>query len=101
MSYKHNDLRAMRERYWNDAQSEGVRLEKSALQQLLQVHGIYDQASLDDTKYVFFTLPSIVIVKGYAMGFQHPRVQDLIIQHLQRNKLQLQQRHEVKIQYKM
>ena len=101
MSYKHNDLWAMRERYWHDANSEVVLKEKHFLQTILQDSGVFAAASLEDAKYLFFSLPSVVIVKGYALGFQHQQVQALIVQHIQRHKLQLQQRNHVKIQYKI
>lgn len=101
MSYKHNDLRAMRERYWADDQSLKVAAEKAFLQQLLQQHDIYPQPSLDDARYLFFSLPSQIIVKGYALGFQHQQVSDLIIRYINTKKAQLQQRNPVKIQYKL
>lgn len=101
MSYKHNNLMAMRENYWNSDDSIKVSQEKSALQQTLQELGIFEQASIDDAKYVFFGLPSIIIVKGYALGFMHDQVQQLIIQHIQTNRQQLQQRSPLKIQYQM
>ena len=101
MSYKHNDLQAMRERYWSEDQSAQVAAEKAFLQQLLQQHEIYPQPSLDDARYVFFSLPSQLIVKGYALGFQHPQVTELIVHYLKRQKTKLQQRNHVKIQYKL
>ena len=101
MSYKHNNLMAMRENYWNSDDSIKVSQEKSALQQTLQELGIFEQASIDDAKYVFFGLPSIIIVKGYALGFMHDQVQQLIVQHIQTNRQQLQQRSPLKIQYQM
>lgn len=101
MSYKHNNLMAMRENYWNSDDSIKVSQEKSALQQTLQALGVFEQPSLDDAKYVFFGLPSIIIVKGYALGFMHDQVQQLIVQHIQTNKQQLQQRSALKIQYQM
>lgn len=101
MSYKHNNLMAMRENYWNSDDSIKISKEKTALQHTLQELGIFEQASIDDAKYVFFGLPSIIIVKGYALGFMHDQVQQLIIQHIQTNKQQLQQRSPLKIQYQM
>ena len=101
MSYKHNNLMAMRENYWNTTDSLKVSQEKLTLQQMLQEHGIFESPSLDDARYVFFGLPSIIIVKGYALGFMHEKVQQLIVQHIQTNKQQLQQRSPLKIQYQM
>ena len=51
MSYKHNDLMAMREQYWQD-QSAHVLTEKAALQQLLSTLEVMPQPSLEDAKYV-------------------------------------------------
>ncbi len=101
MSYKHNNLMAMRLNYWNDEQSHHVQHEKLRLQQLLQEYGIFQQATLEDARYLFFSLPSIVIVKGYAVGFQHESVLSLIQQYIQTNMQQLQQRTELKIQFQM
>ncbi len=92
---------AMRESYWNDQTSQHVAEEKLVLQQTLQALGVFDQPSEEDAKYVFFSLPSIIIVKGYALGFAHDRVQQLITQHIQTNKQQLQQKTTLKIQYHM
>ncbi len=95
MSYKHNNLMAMRQNYWNDQVSGQVQQEKVFLQSTLIQHGVFSSATLDDAKYLFFGLPSIVIVKGYALGFMHDSVQHLIHQHIQTNKQQLQQRSEL------
>ena len=64
MSYKHNNLMAMRERYWNDTENNHVDTEKAYFQKLLQQQGIYEYATLEDARYFFFSLPSIIIVKG-------------------------------------
>ncbi|ANF81834.1 hypothetical protein A3K93_06265 [Acinetobacter sp. NCu2D-2] len=101
MSYKHNNLMAMRENYWNDQNSSQVIQEKAALQRTLNQLEVFENASEDDAKYVFFSLPSIIIVKGYALGFLNETVQQLIVQHIQTNKQQLQQRSPLKIQYQM
>lgn len=92
---------AMRERYWSDTENNHVELEKRFLQHLLQEQGIYNPATLDDAKYFFFSLPSIIIVKGYAHGFMHPPVQKMILQHLQSHKSQLIQKNKLKIQFRM
>lgn len=101
MSYKHNNLMAMRQNYWNDQASSQVQQEKVFLQSTLMQHGVFTDATLEDAKYLFYGLPSIVIVKGYALGFMHDSVQRLIHQHIQTNKQQLQQRSELKIQFQM
>lgn len=101
MSYKHNNLWAMRERYWNDEHSDHVNTEKRYFQHILEELEVFNEAHLDDAKSLFFSLPSIIIVKGYALGFQHPTVHNLIIKHIQQHKVALQQRNHVKIQYKM
>lgn len=101
MSYKHNNLMAMRQNYWNDKLSSQVQQEKVFLQTTLMQQGVFSSATLEDAKYLFFSLPSIIIVKGYALGFMHETVQNLIYQHIQTNKQQLQQRSELKIQFQM
>ncbi|WP_088459549.1 hypothetical protein [Acinetobacter soli] len=101
MSYKHNNLMAMREKYWSDNASHHVQNEKTFFCETLQEHKIFDRPSLDDARYFFFTLPSIVIVKGYALGFTHDLVKSMIAKHIEANKVQLKQRHQIKIQYAM
>lgn len=64
MSYKHNNLMAMRQSYWNDNHSDAVLIEKQFFQKILIENGIFENASLDDAKYLFFSLPSVIIVKG-------------------------------------
>ncbi|MCX0338316.1 hypothetical protein [Acinetobacter radioresistens] len=100
MSYKHNNLLAMRQSYWNDEQSVKVQHEKLFFQQVLAEYHIFTEPNLEDARYFFFTLPSIIIVKGYALGFMHESVKALIIQHLIRNKTLLNQRHSLKVQYR-
>ena len=87
--------------YWDDVQSHNVQQEKAFLQDMLIQQGVFQQATLEDARYLFFSLPSIVIVKGYALGFQHESVITLIQQHIQTNIQQLQQRTELKIQFQM
>ncbi|WP_130804755.1 hypothetical protein [Acinetobacter ihumii] len=99
MSYKHNNLFAMREMYWNDVDSNHVQTEKQYFCDTLNHHGIFTNPSLEDAKYFFFTLPSIIIVKGYALGFMHPTVQDLIFKHIQNNIELLKSRKNLKIQF--
>lgn len=101
MSYKHNNLMAMRERYWNDTENHHVGTEKAYLQDLLQQQGIYENANLEDVKYFFFSLPSIIIVKGYAHGFMHHSVQEMIIQHIQIHKDELIQKNHLKIKFRL
>lgn len=101
MSYKHNNLMAMRQNYWNDTASNQVGVEKRFFQQLLQQCDIFTTPSENDAKYLFFSLPSIVIVKGYALGFMHDSVQSMIIDYIQNNKVILQQKTHVKIQFRM
>jgi hypothetical protein len=101
MSYKHNNLMAMRLNYWNDDISPAVLNEKRFLQCLLQDQDVFSEPNMDDAKYLFFNLPSIIIVKGYAMGFQHEKVKTLIFKFVQDNKAQLQSKTELKIQYRM
>ncbi|WP_313035776.1 hypothetical protein [Acinetobacter sp.] len=101
MSYKHNNLMAMRQNYWNDIDSVQVQSEKKFFQQTLIEHAIHNSPSEDDVKYLFFSLPSIIIVKGYALGFQHDTVQAMIFKHIQDNKNLLKQKREFKVQFRM
>ena len=101
MSYKHNNLMAMRQNYWNDTASVQVESEKQFFQQTLIEQHIYTAPSEDDAKYLFFSLPSIIIVKGYALGFKHDSVQAMIFKHIQDNKTVLKQKSDIKIQFRM
>ncbi|WP_111859143.1 hypothetical protein [Acinetobacter sp. CFCC 10889] len=101
MSYKHNNLMAMRVRYWDDLETNTVQIEKQFLQQLLIEQGVFQTPTLEDVKYFFFSLPSIIIVKGYALGFTSNDIKAMISQYIQENKSSLMQREALKIQYRM
>lgn len=101
MSYKHNNLMAMRENYWNDQHSPTVQSEKQFLQQFLIQHQIFPQATLEDAKYFFFTLPSIIIVKAHALGFHHQTVQQLLLTHIQQHHRLLTKRSHLKIRFNL
>ena len=101
MSYKHNNLMAMRENYWNDTDSALVQEEKKFFQYTLLEQEIHNNPSEDDAKYLFFSLPSIIIVKGYALGFRHDTVQAMILKYIQNHKSLLQQKGDIKIQFRM
>ncbi len=90
---------AMREQYWQD-QSAQVLTEKTALQQLLSTLEVMPQPSLEDAKYVFFHLPSHIIIQGYALGFCHAQVQSLIIAFIQAHKTQLRVKQGLKIRFR-
>ena len=92
---------AMRQSYWNDNHSDAVLIEKQFFQQILIENGIFENASMDDAKYLFFNLPSIIIVKGYAHGFLHESVQSLILKYIDENKQMLQQKSTLKIKFRM
>ena len=100
MSYKHNNLMAMRNSYWNDLNPQVIK-EKLHFQQMLVDNGIFETATAEDAKHLFFSLPSIIIVKGYAHGFMHASVQTLICQHIQANRQFLQQKTEMKIKFNL
>jgi len=102
MSYKHNNLMAMRQSWWEDESSASVQSdEKRYLQTILTEQGVFEAPSIDDVKYFFFSLPSIIIVKGYALGFTDPSIKELIQNHIESNKQLLIQKHEIKIQFRM
>ncbi|WP_038344171.1 hypothetical protein [Acinetobacter sp. A47] len=101
MSYKHNNLMAMRQNYWDDEHSSTVQTEKQFLQNLLVEEGVFKEASLEDTKYFFFTLPSIIIVKAYALGFHHSEVRRMLVKHIHTHKPALMKRAALKIQFKI
>ncbi|MDM1247339.1 hypothetical protein ACFODO_10290 [Acinetobacter sichuanensis] len=101
MSYKHNNLMAMRQNFWNDTETDSVQLEKLFLQNILAEHGVFNAPTLEDVKYFFFSLPSIIIIKGYALGFSHSAIQSMITQYIHENKVRLMQHETLKIQYRM
>lgn len=92
---------AMRQNYWNDSNSTQVDMEKRFFQQLLIENDVFEQATIDDARYFFFGLPSIIIVKGYALGFINESVKQMLDLHIQQNKQLLSSRIELKIQYQM
>ena len=92
---------AMRVRYWDDLETNTVQVEKQFLQQLLIEQGVFQAPTLEDVKYFFFSLPSIIIVKGYALGFTSNDIKAMISQYIQENKSSLMQREALKIQYRM
>jgi hypothetical protein len=57
MSYKHNNLMAMRQNYWDDESSPTVQEEKIFLRNTLIEEGIFKNATLDDTKYFSLHYP--------------------------------------------
>lgn len=99
MSYKHNDLMAMRQQYWRDL-SERTQQEKHYMQELLVHYEVYQSPSLLDVQHLFFQLPSFVIIRGYALGFCHPDVLDMICQFIQENKQQLAEKSALKVQFR-
>ena len=101
MSYKHNNLMAMRQSWWDDEVNSSVKVEKQFFQLTLTEQGIYDDVTVDDVKYFFFSLPSIIIVKGYALGFTNQQVKNMISQHIQTNSQMLKDRENIKIQFTM
>jgi hypothetical protein len=100
MSYKHNNLMAMRLNYWNNESSE-IQSEKLFLIQQLSEQRIFSNPTLDDAKYLFFSLPSIVIVKGYSHGFTHSSVHAMITDYIQTHKAQLSNKESLKIRFHM
>lgn len=100
MSYKHNNLMAMRERYWQD-QSSDVMNEKIALQHLLEALDVIPEPKLEDAKYVFFHLPSAIILQGYAVGFSHPEVTSLMTHFIQTHKAQLMRKQPLKVRFRV
>lgn len=100
MSYKHNDLMAMRQNYWQD-QTDAVQAEKVFFQRFLNEQQIYHVTSMSDVEYFFFSLPSQIIIKGYASGFQHPSILDLLIAYTEKNRDALSQHLPIKIQYRL
>lgn len=101
MSYKHNNLMAMRQNYWDDESSSTVQAEKQFLKDLLVEEDVFKEATLDDTKYFFFTLPSIIIVKAYALGFHHSQVKRMLVKHIHTHRTALMKRATLKIQFKI
>ena len=92
---------AMRQSWWDDEVNSSVKVEKQFFQLTLTEQGIYDDVTVDDVKYFFFSLPSIIIVKGYALGFTNQQVKNMISQHIQTNRQMLKDRENIKIQFTM
>lgn len=101
MSYKHNNLMAIRQNYWDDTLSKHVILEKIFFKNLLVEQDVFQNASLEDAKYLFFNLPSIIIVKGYSAGFQSTPVKAMIVEFIENNKSSLKSKSISKVQYRM
>ncbi|MFW2161572.1 hypothetical protein ACG93T_09340 [Acinetobacter beijerinckii] len=101
MSYKHNNLMAMRQNYWNDEASSTIQAEKQFLREILVAEGIFKDATLEDTKYFFFTLPSIIVVKAYAVGFHHNQVKQMLVKFIHSNRAALMRKSALKIQFKI
>ncbi|MFM6906907.1 MAG: hypothetical protein ACKOXD_08030 [Acinetobacter sp.] len=101
MSYTHNNLMAMRQNYWDDESSSTVQAEKQFLRNTLIEEGIFKDATLDDTKYFFFTLPSIIIVKAHALGFDHSHVKHMVIAHIDTHRVALMRKATLKIQFRI
>lgn len=91
----------MRHNYWDDESSPTVQEEKIFLRNTLIEEGIFKNATLDDTKYFFFTLPSIIIVKAHALGFHHSHVKRMLIKHIHTNRAALMRKSALKIQFKI
>ena len=91
----------MRRSWWDDEVNSSVKVEKQFFQLTLTEQGIYDDVTVDDVKYFFFSLPSIIIVKGYALGFTNQQVKNMISQHIQTNRQMLKDRENINIQFTM
>ena len=91
----------MRQNYWDDESSPSVQEEKIFLRNTLIEEGIFKDATLDDTNYFFFTLPSIIIVKAHALGFHHSHVKRMLIAHIHTNRAALMRKSTLKIQFRI
>lgn len=91
----------MRLNYWNDTQTPSVLIEKEFFQLTLAELNIYPEPSFEDAKYLFFNFPSIIIVKGYALGFMADNVKTMIHQFIIEHKTELQTKAEIKMKYRM
>jgi hypothetical protein len=92
---------AMRISYWDNNETPSVLNEKIFFQSTLIEHQVFDQATIEDAKYLFFSLPSVIIVKGYALGFMHDSVKSMITQYIDQNKQELRNKANLKIQFRM
>lgn len=63
MSYKHNNLMAMRHSWWDDESTPNVKIEKQFFQQTLTEQGVYDTPSLDDVKYFSLACPALSLLR--------------------------------------
>lgn len=101
MSYKHNNLMAMRQSYWEDESTASVQAEKEFLRQTLIDEAIFTEATLEDTQYFYFTLPSLIIVKAHALGFHHAQVKRMLIKHIHSNRAALIRKSKLKILFRI
>ncbi|MFT4021542.1 MAG: hypothetical protein QM666_08520 [Acinetobacter sp.] len=99
MSYKHNNLMAMRNQYWQD-NSLRAQQEKAQLKIFLSHTQLFEQVGESELKYFFYCLPSAIIMKGYALGFNHPKVIHVMKKYIIQNKSLLKCKAEIKIQYR-
>jgi len=60
MSYKHNNLMAMRHRFWDES-SDYVLNEKQFLQQTLIEQGIFNNATLEDVSIFSIPYPALLL----------------------------------------
>jgi hypothetical protein len=101
MSYKHNNLMAMRHKFWNEDSSAQANVEKQFLQRFLIEQKVFENATLDDAKYFYFSLPSNIIVKSYGLGFINEAMISLMEQFINEHRTFLINRTEIQIKYRM
>ena len=92
---------AIRNKFWNEDPSIRVVSEKQFLRDFLTQHQIFENTSLEDVKYFFYCLPSIIIVKAYGLGFLHESVITLMQQFVQQHHEQLSSRADFQIKFNL
>ncbi|MEB3766577.1 hypothetical protein [Acinetobacter sp. MD2] len=100
MSYKHNNLMAMRLRYWQEA-SISVQNNKQSLKVFLEQQQLFSQVSEDELEYFFFSLPSHVVMRAHSLGFDHHQVMAMMTTHIATHRQQLSCRKDIKIKYRL
>ncbi|MEB3753857.1 hypothetical protein [Acinetobacter sp. MD2(2019)] len=99
MSYKHNNLMAMRLRYWQE-NSASVQQDKQDLKKFLIAQQLFADVSEQDLHYFFFSLPSQIIIKAHALGFSHHHVVQMMQSYVADHQIQLKNKQSMKIKYR-
>lgn len=100
VSYKHNNLMAMRVRYWHE-DSLTVKQNKQQLKVFLEQQQVFAHVSEQELHYFFFSLPSSIIMKAHTLGFADQQVIEMMTTYIAEHQQQLRNKEELKIKYRI